>query len=166
MGARGPKPLPTHIHVLNGNPSKKPAHQLKDSVSPDIEIPGCPSHLLPDAKKEWKRIAPELERLGLISQMDRAALAVYCQAYARWKQAEEKIKALGDAGLIEETPSGYKQISVLLQISNRSVEQMHKFMCEFGMSPSSRSRVTASPQMDLFPDDIPGSKNPGRFFSR
>jgi P27 family predicted phage terminase small subunit len=165
MGLRGPKSLPSNVHRLRGNPSKLPAHKLTDSVAPDIEIPGCPTHLLPDAKKEWKRVAPQLEKLGLISQMDRAALAVYCQAYARWVQAEEKIKALGEAGLIEETPSGYKQIAVWLQISNRAVEQMHKFMCEFGMSPSSRSRVTASPQTDLFDDDDTNRKSPGRFFT-
>jgi P27 family predicted phage terminase small subunit len=105
------------------------------------------------AKKEWRRISPQLEKLGLITQMDRAALAVYCQAYARWADTEAKIKKLGDDGLIEETPSGYKQISVLLQISNRAAEQMHKFMAEFGMSPSSRSRVTPSPQMELFNKD-------------
>lgn len=161
----GRKPLPTNVHLLQGNRSKKPASQLRDQVLPNVEIPNCPTHLLPAAKKEWKRVAEQLEGLGLISQMDRAALAVYCQAYARWVQAETKIKALGDAGLIEETPSGYKQMSVLLQISNRSVEQMHKFMGEFGMSPSSRSRVTQSPveQLDIFKDD--DKPSPGRFFS-
>lgn len=165
MGQRGPRPLPNNIHILRGNPSKIPAHKLNDSLSPEIEIPNCPSHLLPDAKKEWKRIAPQLELLGIISQMDRSALAVYCQSYARWKQAEEKIKELGESGLIDETPSGYKQISVWLQVSNRAVEQMHKFMCEFGMSPSSRSRVTpSSPQTDIFGHDENG-RSPSRFFN-
>jgi P27 family predicted phage terminase small subunit len=155
------RPLPTNVHLLRGNPSKKQSRDLIDSVAPDVEIPGCPGHLLPEAKKEWKRITPILEKMRIISQMDRSALGVYCQAYARWVQAENKIKALGDSGLFDETPSGYKQISVWLQISNRSVDQMHKFLVEFGMSPSSRSRVTASPQLDLFDDNTKGA---GRFF--
>ena len=149
---RGPPPKPTHLHLINGNPSKKPRHQLTDQVTPEISIPKSPTHLLPLAKKEWARIAPQLETIGLITEMDMAALAVYCQAYARWASAESKLKKMGGDGLIEETPSGYKQMSVLLQISNRAVEQMHKFMGEFGMSPSSRSRVTASPQIDMFDD--------------
>lgn len=109
------------------------------------------------AKKEWKRISPQLEKLGLITAMDMAALAAYCQAYARWATTEAKLKELGDEGLIETTKSGYQQISVLLQISNRASEQMHKYMTEFGMSPSSRSRVTTSPQGDLFGNDTSGA---------
>lgn len=163
MGLRGPKTKPANVHILRGNRSKKTAAELKDGVFPEISIPGCPAHLLPDAKKEWKRLTPQLERLGIISEMDRAALAVYCQAYARWVQAEKKVKLLGDDGLVDETPSGYKQMGVWLQISNRAVEQMHKFMGEFGMSPSSRTRVTASPQTDLFGDDE--QKGAGRFFN-
>jgi len=162
----GRKALPNNIHILTGNRSKKPAHEFKDSVVPDVEIPGCPSHLLPEAKKEWKRITPELEKMRIISKMDRAALAVYCQAYARWVQAEVKLKSMGDKGLVDMTPSGYQQISVWLQVSNRAVEQMHKFLCEFGMSPSSRSKVTASQSlnMDIFDDAKPSG--PAKFFGR
>ncbi|MGZ4955296.1 MAG: phage terminase small subunit P27 family [Methylobacter sp.] len=167
----GRRALPNNVHILQGNRSKKPGHALRDTINPDVEVPGCPSHLLPDAKKEWKRIAPELEKMRIISQMDRAALAVYCQAYARWVQAESKIKELSsgpnkDAGLIDLTPNGFKQMSVWLQISNRAVEQMHKFLAEFGMSPSSRSKIreAQSPNMDLFNDEP--QKGPGKFFDR
>lgn len=151
MGTRGPKPLPANVHMLRGNASKKSAAELREGVSPEVEIPHCPSHLMPEAKKEWKRISIELEQLGLISQMDRAALAVYCQAWARWVEAEKRIANLNGIdddgnpthrGLIDITPQGYKQISVWLQISNRAVETMHKFLAEFGMTPSARSRVT------------------------
>jgi len=152
MATPGRKNIPSNIHILRGNPSKKPAHELADSVLPAIAIPKCPSHLLPAAKAEWKRITPELESLGLISELDMAALSAYCQSYARWVNAESKLKKLGEDGLITETPSGYQQMSVLLQISNRALDQMHKFMTEFGMSPSSRTRVTASPQLELFDD--------------
>lgn len=162
MGQRGPKPLPANVHMLRGNPSKLPAEKLRNEVRPDIEIPTCPKHLSTTARTEWRRITVELEKLGLISQIDRAALAVYCQAYGRWVQAENKLKELGEDGIVDETPSGYKQIGVWLQVSNRAVEQMHKFQAEFGMTPSARSRVTPSnPQGELFPDE---SKGPGRFF--
>lgn len=156
MGQRGPKPLPANVHMLRGNPSKLPLSQLMDEVRPPVEIPTCPRHLLPAARREWARISKELRMLGLVSQIDRAALAVYCQAYARWAQAEAKIAEMngadekGEAGLIGYTPSGYQQMSVWLQISNRAVEQMHKALCEFGMTPSARSRVTPSdPQIPL-----------------
>lgn len=150
MGTRGPRPLPDNVHLLNGNPSKKKLAVLHDGSRIPVEIPDCPTHLCPSAKKEWKRISVELERLGLIAKIDRAALGVYCQAYARWETAEKKMRKLGDDALIYKMPSGYEQTSAWLQISNRSVEIMHKFLAEFGMTPSARSRVSVTVQQDLF----------------
>lgn len=91
MGQRGPQPLPANVHRLNGNPSKKPLAELLDSLQPEIEVPGFPKHLWPEARKEWKRIAPELMRYGLISKLDRSALALYCQAWARKDWAEHQL---------------------------------------------------------------------------
>ena len=166
MAKTGPRPLPANVHRLNGNRSKLTDSKLRDmdSILPEVSIPKAPAHLLSGAKKEWNRISVHLEKLGLVTELDMAALAAYCQAYARWANAESQIKKLGEESLIETTPSGYKQISVLLQISNRAAEQMHKFMGEFGMSPSTRTRVTASPQLDLFSDDGKPEDKAGKFF--
>lgn len=163
MGQRGPKTLPGNVHLLRGNPSKKPLSALLDDfVRPKVEIPFCPGHLDVEARREWKRIAKHLEMLGLISQIDRAALAAYCTAWSDYVWASRRIEQLnegdetGERGRVWDTPSGYKQISVPLQIRNRAMEQMAKFLAEFGMSPAARSRVTASdPQLGL-----PGIEKP------
>lgn len=163
MGERGPLAHPANLHLLRGNPSKKPISALLDEgVRPKVEVPDCPEHLTAEARREWSRISGHLKQLGLVSQIDMAALAAYCQAFGRWVDVETKIAILnaedrdGVAGMIGDTPSGYKQISVLLQISNRCVEQMEKFLRHFGMSPAARSRVTAGdPQMPL-----PGMEKP------
>jgi P27 family predicted phage terminase small subunit len=170
-GERGPLPKPAQLHLLHGNPSKKPmAALLDEKVRPKVEIPEAPKHLIPEARAEWTRIVTHLEQLGLISQIDRAALSAYCQAWGRWVDVEGKIAELNKkdkqhlAGLIGDTPSGYKQISVLLQISNRCVEQMEKFLSHFGMSPAARSRVTASdPQIALPGMDKPQEGGWGTF---
>lgn len=153
----GPAPLPANVHRLNNNPSKKSDRELRDDVKPDVVLPDPPEHLLPEAKAEWFRLGPEMIRLGLISQLDRAEFALYCQFWARWVHAELKLKELQDAGLVESTPSGYRQIGVWLQISNRAAEGMHKSASEFGMTPSARTGFTGrlSPQMPLFPDANP-----------
>ncbi len=150
-GQRGPKPLPPNVHLLRNNASKKPlASLLDDVVRPAVEVPDCPKHLKDEARAEWKRITPHLQQLGLIAQIDRAALTGYCVAWGRHVEAEKKITALGKDGLIDTTPSGYKQISVWLQISHRALEQMAKFLSMFGMSPADRSRVSQSdPQLGL-----------------
>lgn len=170
-GERGPKPLPANVHLLRGNPSKKPlASLLDDVVRPDVEIPECPPHLEGEARAEWARITPHLEQLGLITQVDRAALTAYCDTWGEYVWACERIKELnavdptGEKGRIFDTPSGYKQISVLQQIRNRSLEQMKSFLAMFGLSPADRSRVTASdPQLPLEGMDQPKAGGWGAF---
>jgi P27 family predicted phage terminase small subunit len=163
MGARGPKPLPANVHLLHGNASKKPMSQLLDGVHPEVEIPKCPTHLQAEAKKEWKRVSEQLESLGLISQLDRAALAAYCSAWAEVVFCEKKIDALnaadekGEAGLATVTPSGYQQMSVWVQIRNAASKRMMSFAAEFGMSPSARSRVTPSENQQMA---LPGLESP------
>ena len=171
MGARGPKPLPANVHILRGNPGHKSLADLVDTLQPEIEIPDCPKHLLPEARKEWRRIGPQLERYGLVSKIDRTALALYCQSYARWVWAEAQLqrnakiadaKRVADEELGEEwnggdgysvpTPSGFMIQSVHLTIANKAMEQVNRFLSSFGMDPTSRGRVNPSAirQRDLF----------------
>ena len=157
--------IPNNVHRMRGNPSKKSASELRDAVRPETHLPRAPGHLLPEAKREWTRIGRNLEKLGLVSDIDRAALAVYCQAYARWRDAEIRIADLGESALVESTPSGYKQMGVWLQISNRAVDQMHKFAVEFGMTPSARSRVQPNQQLDLFDDEGKDRDPAARYFA-
>lgn len=52
----------------------------------------CSAHLLPSAKAEWKLLVLELFQLGVITRLDRATLAGYCQAYGRWVEAEKMLR--------------------------------------------------------------------------
>jgi P27 family predicted phage terminase small subunit len=146
----GPAPKPTALHLVHGNPSKKSRDELRDGVSPDIVLPDPPDLLSDEAKEEWARLGPEMVRLGLISNLDRAAFAVCCEHWATWLHAQAKLKALGPEGLVDVTPSGYVQMSVWLQIRNRAAEGLRAYLGEFGMTPSARTSFPAlSPQMNL-----------------
>lgn len=177
MGARGPKPLPANVHMLRGNASKKSIADLVDEFQPEVEIPGCPSHLLPEARKEWRRITPELERYGLVSKLDRASLALYCQAWARWVWAERQLQRAqataeaamaaaeaagqeytGGDGITVPTPNGHMTYSPHWVVANKAMEQVHKYLASFGLDPASRGRVAPSKvrQRDMFDDDNQG----------
>ncbi|KAF1043051.1 MAG: hypothetical protein GAK35_02371 [Herbaspirillum frisingense] len=155
----GRRRTPSALHLINGNPSKLPAAQLKGGAKngavPPAALPECPTFLTAPAKAEWKRIIGDLALMGNVARVDRAELAVYCQAFADWKFFREKIKAAqGDAGYIETTPSGYKQISSWMQNANRAEERMHKAGASFGMNPSARATHDwRAPQGELFPTE-------------
>src|SRR3989304_6916661 len=97
----GPSPKPTHLKLIEGNPGKQKLN--RNEPKPRPVAPTRPEWLLPEAKREWTRIVPELERLGLLTIIDRAALAGYCQVYAQAVAAE---KALAEAGMTFTTPNG------------------------------------------------------------
>ena len=104
MAQRGRKPIPTAIKELEGNPGKRELN--KNEPKPKKNAPKCPAWLDVEAKKEWRRVSKQLEVIGVLTEVDMAAFAGYCEAYSRWKDAEEFISK---HGTIFKTPSGYWQ---------------------------------------------------------
>src|SRR3954471_9312230 len=133
----GRKPNPTHLKLLHGNPGKRALNAAEPK--PERRAPTCPSHLCPSAKAEWKRLATQLTVLRILTELDRAALAAYCQAYGRWIEAERKLQ---ETPMLLKLPSGYVQQNPWLTIANKQLELMHKYLTEFGLSPVARSRVS------------------------
>ncbi|MBY6275390.1 phage terminase small subunit P27 family [Symbiobacterium thermophilum] len=136
MGIPGRKPKPTHLKVLEGNPGKRPLPENEPKPAPIM--PECPSWLDRYGKAEWKRVAPMLHRLGLLTEADGMALALYCDAYSTYRRAREALKD----GLTFTTPNGYVQQKPEVSIANNAMKQIRAFCAEFGMTPSSRGRIT------------------------
>lgn len=155
MGQRGPKPLPSNVRAFTGAP-RRPlrAADLADGVHPEVGLPPMPKYLGSEARKEWRRITPELLELGLLTRIDRAALELYCRAYGRLQQVERAITALQEKlaedgrdvteALVQPTPTGFVRESALSRLAEQLGQQVDRYLASFGMSPSSRSRVTAS----------------------
>ena len=64
----------------------------------------------------------------------------YFVSYARWKEAEEFITQHGS---IVKTPSGYWQQVPQVSIAQTYLKIMNRFAEQFGLTPSSRSRIIA-----------------------
>lgn len=182
LGSRGPLPNPM------SDRSRGRSLDLTAGINPVIEIPSVPKHLGPEARKEWKRITPILFELGLISGLDRAALALYCQAMGRLSELEAAFNGQVDRLVDGEkmvysdavykasysvTPSGYAQQSVIVQLIKSHREQVNRYLMHFGLSPAARGRVQASnyvqptlPGIDPKPEATPAGfamfTNPNR----
>ena len=134
---RGRRPKPTRLKLLTGNPGKRPlnSHEPK----PEIAVPECPIELGPVARREWDRLVVELASLRMLTNLDRAALAAYCGAYAMWAEATEAIQKFGT---MVKSPTGYPVQSPYVSIANRQAEIMMRIASEFGFTPASRSRIS------------------------
>lgn len=112
-----------------------------DSVT--TRLPSCPAHLDDEARREWRRTGRKLLECGLVTEIDTAALALYCQAWSRWVGAEQNLARFG---VVIKSPSGFPIQSPYLAIANKAMEQMTRLLVEFGMPPSSRTRVAIVPR--------------------
>ena len=139
MATRGRKPKPTAMKELEGNPGKHPLNTSEPK--PNKKAPACPKWLEPEAKKEWRRLAKQMEAIGILTEVDMAAFAGYCQAYARWREAEDFITQHGS---IFKTPSGYVQQVPQVSIAQQNLKIMQSFATEFGLTPACRARIVAN----------------------
>jgi P27 family predicted phage terminase small subunit len=143
----GRKPKPTILKVLAGNPGHRPLNKHEPKPS---GIPTCPSCLDAAAKREWSRLSKELLSLGLLTSIDRAMLASYCDAWSRWSQATAELQQLrrakGKSVLVVATPAGNPIQNPLIGIINTAADQCRKFGVELGLSPASRSRLAVEPK--------------------
>ena len=75
-------------------------------------------------------------------------LAAYCQAYLRWRTAEELIAGMAakgpvTAGLLDKSPCGDARSNPLIKIARDAAADMVRYASEFGMSPAARARISA-----------------------
>lgn len=133
-------PKPTNLKILQGNPGKRKVN--RNEPQPDSTMPDAPDHLDEVGKAEWDRVSVELHRIGLLTGVDRTSLAAYCQNYSRWVKAEQMLQK---NGFITKAESGYEMPSPWVAIGNKALDQMRKFLVEFGMTPASRTKVKVEP---------------------
>ena len=145
---RGRKPLPSHLRIIGGNAGRRPINDREPQ--PRLAVPKPPAELNDEAKKEWRRVARQLFELGVLSAIDRGALAAYCQAYGVWISAERALAIMAAAdpvtrGYLIQTKNGNAIQNPLLGIANKARADLVRVAAEFGMTPSARSRVQIDP---------------------
>lgn len=158
---KGRKPTPTVLKLLRGNPGKRPINGNEPKPSP--RAPGMPTWLANEARAEWRRVVPELDRLGLLARVDRGTLAAYCETWATFVAAQREVHEHGlvilkkvmeaetDDGMLIIYQQPAKNPAVL--IARDAAAQIRAFCSEFGLSPSARTRLE-TPEPDAGADDV------------
>lgn len=152
---RGRKPKPTVLKKLAGNPGKRALNP--NEPTPEAKIPACPKHLNKIARAEWKRVTTQLAILGMIGEIDMAALAAYCAAWADFVHASKMIEK---EGAVTENQYGAPIRNPWMLVKKQAMDQIVAFGAQFGMTPSSRSRVS------LPPSDTPEDKMASMLFNK
>ena len=133
---------PSSLKVLHGDFEKDPQRENKQEPKPDVGVPLAPKHLGQFARAEWARVTKELSSMGVLTKVDRQALEQYCVAYEKWRKALKHVAEYGQVVSIVDDKG-----NEILRRNPGDVacleysRLIHKYLTEFGLTPSSRSRL-------------------------
>ena len=152
MTKPGPRPMPSRLKIITGNPGKRPLNE--DEPQPDaLDDFSPPDHIENDelAVRKWDEAAQVLCDMQVMTIADRETLARYCLVWSHWMQMREKCRQLGREIMhYEADPNrtdGRLRIkwaqpapwAVDEKAARKDLLQLER---EFGLTPSSRSQVT------------------------
>ena len=129
--------------MARGNPGRRPI--LSGEPRPAVGVPTPPRWVNAAGRREWRRIVPELRRLGLIAKLDRDKLGAYCMAVVRYGECE---KIIDREGLLVTGREGEPVRNPAVFVLDQAARRMDRFGALFGMSPSDRVRLATGGAAD------------------
>jgi P27 family predicted phage terminase small subunit len=133
-----PKPQPTVVRTLHGNPGKRRLPK-SEPKPPAIDVAlSAPSHLGAEAAAEWHDKVALLRSMRLLTKADLGQLSAWCSAYGDFVQSATK---LNEQGLVIEDAQGVQRRNPWVMVKTKAIEQMMRIGSEFGFTPASRPKI-------------------------
>ena len=140
---KGRKPKAREIQILEGRDKKNPSRFANDVPQTIEHEPQMPEHFDDQATAAWNTLREILTASKMWSATYQVTLVLYCETYSNYRRAVELVRISGQAlrtqaedGSIELKRNPY---SVEL---HRYKDELIKLSSEFGLTPSSRSRIS------------------------
>lgn len=140
----------THLKVIQG--TLRPDRAVGLESKPRPVVAKLPKGLDLHARRAWRQLAPVLNRLGLLTELDTMAFTVLCDATARLQHARRRLRQVERAakGVGLETLTLIRKAEVSVEQSEHGFRQL---AAEFGMTPGARSRLDIQVPIDGGTDD-------------
>ncbi len=139
---------PTALKVLHGDFEVHPERENTREPKPRKGEPTRPKHLGPIAREAWKRLAAELRACRVLTKADREGLELYAINYELWRRAVEDLTTNGLTYEVE----GRRMRNPAAAAANDHAKICIKLLTEFGLTPSSRTRVQIEQENDTAQD--------------
>jgi len=134
-----PTPRPVALKLVEGRGNGRDSGGRPVRQAPGFRrlAPEAPDLLRGDAKEEWERVVPELQRLELTKPVDAASLTAYCLAWQRLCQAQRMVD---EKGLTATTSQG-EGVAPWVRVLESASKDLRAWAVEFGLTPSAEHRV-------------------------
>lgn len=145
---KGRKRLPTALKKLNG--TYRPDRENGQEPQPESGLPSCPERFKGRVEeKHWHEYGQNLVAMNVMTIADSHALELLCEVRADYDAIREVI---GRDGMTLEVDGVLKR-HPLHRAETQAVNQLLALLTTFGLTPSSRSRVSIA-------DNTPAKENP------
>ena len=154
MGRRGPKPEPAVVKRAKGNPGHRPVGDDSALAAGAPAAPIAPPAWLATAKRKgerksealeiWKRLAPRLMSLKLLTPSDVETFARYCRNFARWLAMNRLIDKEGEVYESESQWGKLRRVNPAYLVADRLERQLLAAENNFGLNPAERQRIFAA----------------------
>nr|WP_310615839.1 phage terminase small subunit P27 family [Pantoea cypripedii] len=136
----GPSKTPSHLQLVRGNPSKRAIN--KNEPKPPSGVPPTPKHFTKQGKYWFKRMADELDAIGVITLLDGKALELLVEVYTEYRHHCEVLDQEGYTYKVE-TMTGDVLIKAHPSAGMKSDawKRIRAMLGEFGMTPATRSKI-------------------------
>ncbi len=91
----------------------------------------------------WRRLGPKLLAVGIISELDEPGFCTLCETYARWLE----LIRLGHRSHLRADNPYYAR-------ADKVQDALRRMLVEFGMTPSSRVRLSATTNLPSSADEL------------
>lgn len=135
---RGRKPEPIESRKARGNPQHR---RMPNAPKYMTRLTDPPEFLDELGKRVWRELAVQMNTVkGLLTAADAPAFALMCEAYAQAVTLKRAIDHEG--GMTMTSPKGFLMLRPEVNQYNKAVATYLKYAAEFGLTPSSRSRIS------------------------
>lgn len=132
----GRPPKPTALKVIAG--TDQPCRVRNDEPKPPADRIKKPTGMSKKAVKYWNQIEPMLKECKVLTNIDHVALAMLCTAIAEMFEIQKQLDA---TGVMMKGRGGIPVMSPLFRAARAKQADVHRMLVEFGMTPSSRTRI-------------------------
>jgi P27 family predicted phage terminase small subunit len=152
MSSRGRRPKPTAVKELEGNPGHRPLNASEPQ--PRASRAQTPRGLGAEGGRFWRKYAPALAALGVLTEVDEPALRMAAEHFELALRAAKELRqgvvipsndgtqeATVQTGLLIEDADGNLRKNPLLQVLRDQSAALRSYLTEFGMTPAARSKL-------------------------
>jgi P27 family predicted phage terminase small subunit len=145
MGLRGFPPKPTALKLIEGNPGHQRINKSEprpDDLTPRIARSRYPKYLARDERRLWRYYAGLLASLRVLTEADLVGLEQMSRVTAERIRMEAILAKTGPLAKSKKTDTVY--ISPVWMVVQGLRDRELKLLREFGMTPSSRTRISVT----------------------